>query len=379
MNNNMYVNEFLNKFPKAKLNIGNPKINAVLESFVDQYNDQFDKSWHTVKKIFRKHFEDNGIVFPKCNDMKPEFWIARGWDNPKEKISEISKNKPLPQTPAYWIKKGFVESEAKTKAKKFYDENIRGKRLLPTQIEYYIQKKGMTKKEAEKALTKEQAKRTQKLVDKETENPELRKRRLWNQIEYWTNKGYSEEQGYQLMREKFEERNLQTMKTLVQKFIIDGFDEKEALDKAQKSYKERAKKTMQTRIKNNSFGWQKASKQSLDFFKPLMEKLDKDNIEYYVGVDGNSEWFLASGTDYFYSYDFCIPSKKLIIEYNGEHIHPNPKMDEKRWSEWRHCWTNKTAKECRAEDLKKIGVAKKLGYNVIEIFESDNVNSLTLI
>jgi len=370
--------QFLELFPKAKLNIENRQINSILQQFIIKYNYELDKSWQTIGKLLRKHFSENEIFFPKCNDMKPEFWIVRGWDNPREKISELCKNKPLPHTKEYWIKKGFSEADAKIKGLNYYHTSTVKNRLLPTQLEYYTNK-GQSPEEAKISLRKEQAKRADKLVQKEKANPELRKRRLWNQIEYYTNKGYSEEIGYQLMSEKFKERNLQTMKKLTQKYLDKGQDKFTALESAQKDYKKRAKKTMKTRIKNKSFGWQKASKQSLEFFKPLMDYLDKENIEYYVGDETHQEYFIANGIEYFYSYDFCIPSKKLIIEYNGEHVHPNTKMSKEDWNDWKHCWTKESADKCREKELVKIEIAKERGFKVIEIYESDKISSKELI
>jgi hypothetical protein len=278
----------------------------------------------------------------------------------------------------YWIKKGFSEQDAIEKGLNHYHSSTTKNRLLPTQLEYYINK-GQSKEEAKISLKNEQSKRTAKLVAKEKANPELRKRRLWNQIEYYTNKGYTEEVGYQLMQEKFKERNLQTMKKLTEKYISKGYSEVDALESAQKDYKKRAKKIMKTRIENNSFGWQKASKQYLEFFQPLMDYLDENNIKYYVGTEDKQEWFIAKGIEYFYSYDFYIPSKKLIIEYNGEHIHPNPEMSKENWNNWKHCWTQKSADECRELDQIKLDVAREKGYKVVEVFERSKISSLSLI
>jgi len=344
--------ELLNQFPQLNFNLQNKTIHQQLTKFLTYRNSRTTKLHsNNIRRLVREFFKESfNITFPNVSNISPNFWKARG----------------------------YSEEEAKEKAENFYKDKIKGKRLLPTQLEYYTNK-GQSKEEATLSLKKEQAKRVDILVQKELKNPELRKRRLWNQIEYYTNKGYSEEVGYQLMQEKFKERNLQTMKKLTQKYINKGYDEFTALENAQKDYKKRAKKTMKTRIKNKSFGWQKASKQSLDYFKPLMDYLDKENIEYYVGTETKQEWFIAKGTEYFYSYDFCIPSKKLIIEYNGEHIHPNPEMSKEDWNNWRHCWNKKTADECRELDQIKIKVAEERGYKVIEVFESSKINLLELI
>jgi len=370
--------EFLQLFPKSKLNIENQHIDSILQSFIKTYNTKLDKSWQTVGKLLKVYFIKNKNELLGKTDNQVIFWESRGWLNPKEKVKDVVSKNLSNTSPKFWEARGFSEEEAKEKASNFYKDKIKGKRLLPTQLEYYI-KNGQTKEQAKVSLKKEQAKRADKLVQKELDNPELRKRRLWNQIEYYTNKGYSEEVGYQLMSEKFKERDLQTLKKLTQKYIDKGQDKFTALESAQKDYKKRAKKTMKTRIENKSFGWQKASKQSLDFFKPLMNYLDKKNIEYYVGDETHQEWFIAKGVEYFYSYDFCIPSLKIIIEYNGEHVHPNTKMSKEEWDNWEHCWTKESADACRSKELVKLNIAKERGFKVVEIYESDKIEVINLI
>jgi hypothetical protein len=344
--------QLLASFPQLGFNLDNYDIVAKYAGFLEYVLDEeillnIDNVRLHVREFFK---EEYGVTFPRVSKNSSKFWIARG----------------------------FSEEEAKIRTKEFYDTKIKNNRVLPTQLQYYLNK-GMSEEDAKQALKDEQTKRVKKLTDKEIANPMLRKQRLWNNIEYWLNKGFTEIQGMQLIEEKFKSRNLQTMVKLTKKFQDKGLNYDDALESAQKDYKKRAKKTMDTRIENNSFGFQKASKQSLKVFQPLMDKLDDESIEYFVGVEGNTEYFLASGTEYFYSYDFCVPSKKLIIEYHGEHTHPNPNMDPESWKNWKHCWTKKSANECRAKDLKKIRLAENKGYKVIEIFESDNYDLLSYL
>lgn len=368
--------EFIEKFPRSKLNINNQKINNILSMFIIKNSHILHKSWQTISTSLKFFFKSHDIHFPMCNDRKPEFWTSRGWDNPREKILETGN--PLPTSKVYWLKKGYSEIESELKTQQFYKEKIKGKRVLPTQLEYYINQ-GQTLEDATQSLKNEQANRASKLVEKELNNPELRKKRLWSNIEYYTSKGYSEEEGYELMAEKFKSRELQTMEKLISKYILKGFSTEDAIYRAKDDYKKRSQKSMNTKIKNNSFAWNQASKQSIKFFEPLMKKLNELNIPYHIGMEHNEEFFLAKGLEYFYSYDFCIPSMKLIIEYNGEHIHPNPNMSKEDWKNWKHCWTKKTADECRDYDQQKIKKAEEHGYKVIEVFESDVISSLELI
>jgi len=44
-----------------------------------------------------------------------------------------------------------------------------------------------------------------------------------------------------------------------------------------------------------------------------------------------------------------------------------------------HCWSKKSADECRVEDLKKIQLAESKGFKVIEVFESDKIKTNDLL
>jgi hypothetical protein len=372
----MTPQDFVQKFPKSKLNIENLIIYNLLKKFIEKYFDKFDKTWQTVNFYLKKFFKENGKELLGHNDRQVIFWTSRGWSENKaiKKIIELSRKSSL-SCVEYYLMKGYTEKESKKLAKEFYKKNFLEKRLLPIQKQYWINK-GYSEVEAIKKIREEQRRRANKLKEKENKNPQLRKERMWINVEYYLKRGYNEKQAEQIIAEKFKKRNLQTFKKLVEKLINKGYTEEESIEKARKHYKERARKSMETRKKNNSFGFQKASKQSIKFFKPLMDYLDENKIEYYVGCCGKSEYFIAKGKDYFLSYDFTIPKFNLIIEYNGEHVHPNPKMSEIEWKNWKHKWTGESADEVRKRDLKKIEIAKENGFEVIEVFESDKVNSL---
>jgi hypothetical protein len=46
-------------------------------------------------------------------------------------------------------------------------------------------------------------------------------------------------------------------------------------------------------------------------------------LKIYVGIPGSKEFYLKEES-FRYFYDFTIPRLKICIEYNGEHVHPNP-------------------------------------------------------
>lgn len=69
-----------------------------------------------------------------------------------------------------------------------------------------------------------------------------------------------------------------------------------------------------------------------------------------------------------YICDIFIPKLNLIIEYNGDYWHCNPN---KYNGEYIHPHKKKTASEIWKEDSFRIDNLKKMGYNLIVIWESD--------
>jgi G:T-mismatch repair DNA endonuclease (very short patch repair protein) len=74
--------------------------------------------------------------------------------------------------------------------------------------------------------------------------------------------------------------------------------------------------------------------------------------------------------------DIFKPDLNLIIEYNGDYWHCNPK---KYNSEYLHPHKKKTAKEIWTEDKVRIDYLKNLGYNLEVIWESDFKNDNKII
>jgi hypothetical protein len=74
--------------------------------------------------------------------------------------------------------------------------------------------------------------------------------------------------------------------------------------------------------------------------------------------------------------DVYIPKLNLIIEYNGDYWHCNPK---KYKEDYYHQIKGKTAKELWEYDKDKIDLIKNSGYNLEIVWESDLKNDRTLI
>lgn len=69
-----------------------------------------------------------------------------------------------------------------------------------------------------------------------------------------------------------------------------------------------------------------------------------------------------------YRYDYCLEEQKLVIEYNGDYWHCNPKLYEK---EYVNLKKGKTAKEIWEYDKIKLDLAIEKGYDVIVFWEND--------
>lgn len=67
-------------------------------------------------------------------------------------------------------------------------------------------------------------------------------------------------------------------------------------------------------------------------------------------------------------YDIYIPDLNMLIEFNGDYWHCNPK---KYKADYFHVKLNMTAKEIWAKDADKEKLAIENGYNFLTIWESD--------
>lgn len=71
-----------------------------------------------------------------------------------------------------------------------------------------------------------------------------------------------------------------------------------------------------------------------------------------------------------------IPKFNLLVEYNGDYWHCNPKKYE---SDYLNTKKNKTVKELWQYDANKLYLAKKNGYNCEVIWETDYKKNKNII
>lgn len=119
----------------------------------------------------------------------------------------------------------------------------------------------------------------------------------------------------------------------------------------------------------------KASLESLEVFEPIIEYCTSLNIEdtdIYIGKDNKNEYFINSnGSIYFY--DFCIRSKKIIIEYHGIGFHANPNWDINKLNNWKSAFSSESSTENINKTKIKNSVALEKGFTLLEIWSTDSL------
>jgi hypothetical protein len=222
----------------------------------------------------------------------------------------------------FWLEKGYTEEDAILKSKevmeeihqktfrKFKEDPEKYASKYPTKIEYYL-KRGLTKEEAEIEISRIQNRFSLKIcIDK-----------------------YGEEIG--------------------KKIWIDR--------------QERWKTTV---MKNGNLkgGYSKIS-QTL-FYEIIKNYNLKDLSDVYFWTK-NKEYFIKTD-NCIYLYDFVDLNSKKIIEYNGDQYHANPSIYLPESTPHPYHKSNKfTAEKIWEKDKRKMEVAKKLGFDIFVVWDSE--------
>lgn len=173
--------------------------------------------------------------------------------------------------------------------------------------------------------------------------------RTTNQIEYWINKGYTEEEA----KQKVSDRQ--------RTFTLDKCIEKYGQEKGVEVWKERQYKwvhSLQQSFEKDGDSRTPISKFESDCKKRICEILHIDipHKQKYISDKNNNH----------YSYDLTINNK--IIEFNGDYWHCNPNL---YCEDYFNKSKQKTAHEIWEYDKIKINCAKSFGYDVLVIWESE--------
>lgn len=159
----------------------------------------------------------------------------------------------------------------------------------------------------------------------------------------------------------------------VEKSVVDYFKYVEMYGErnAEREYvKYCYRKTKHWKRKSGRWG---ATRESLDFFGPILRRLDARRVGYRVGVEGNRELMLLdrnSGKVRYY--DLCIPSVRLVVEFDGV-THPSPLLSGEQLARWRCRYSGVSAEARLSDDEAKRRLAVSKGYQFLR-FHIDEVN-----
>lgn len=166
-------------------------------------------------------------------------------------------------------------------------------------------------------------------------------------------------------RNEHEYKNRQTT------FSFDICIKKYGKEKGKEIFIERQKKWQESLTKNGNLkcGFSKISQELFDnlnyYFKNRIFNYATNNGEFKIKKEnGNGIWL----------FDFTDVENKKIIEYNGDLFHANPKLFEK--NDFPHPYR----KELKSIDIwkmdqNKINSMKKLGYDILVVWDSEYRNS----
>jgi hypothetical protein len=305
-----------------------------------------------------------------------EYFIERGWSEEKA-LEEINKRKKeLKQRnrlcEEYWINKGYSKEEAaneisnqqkkssksvKTyhgkskkmlKEKGYSDEEIKRICLTPTNVEFWVNK-GYSENDAKEIISKRQVE-SAKQVDFE-------KRLLPSNTGYWINKGYSKEEA------KLKVSEHQT--TFSKEICIKKYGEEEGL----KRFTERQNKWSKSLTENGNLkmGYSKISQ---ELFYSILDECSINGRENICFATHNGEFKLDKHSGGIWLYDFVDLNNNKIIEYNGDDYHGNPKkyLAEDNPHPFRK---NITAQEMWDKDKRKLNRANEEGFEVLVIWDSE--------
>ena len=305
-----------------------------------------------------------------------EYWIERGWNEVDALVELGKRNKELKQRnrlcEEYWINKGYTKEEAineiskqqqkSSKCVKTYhgkskqmladkgysEEEIKRICLTPTNIEFWVNK-GYSENDAKELISKNQIEAV-KQVDFE-------KRLIPSNIEYWINKGYSKEEARQNVSEHQSTFSLQ-------KCIIKYGEEY-----GKKHFTERQNKWLNSLLTNGNMviGYSKISQ---DLFYKILEMYDINDRDKVYFATHNSEFKLDKKEGGVWLYDFTDIKNKKIIEFHGDMFHGNPKKYNS--VDYPHPFRKHiTAQEMWDKDKRKLDIAIENGYEVLVVWDSE--------
>lgn len=185
--------------------------------------------------------------------------------------------------------------------------------------------------------------------------------------EFWQRKGYSVDEAKQLAK--------QTSATYTLAHYQKKYDNETSLE----MYKDRKRKQSENwnprSAQGNNFQSSIAAKKYFLKLYKCLRKCDIIKLKYDYQTNFSGGEFFIRDSDKIYFYDLYIHSLKLIIEFNGHHVHPRKDvLTKEQWLNWKHAYSKKSADEIHEYDKAKLLAANKRGIRVIYIWLADDTD-----
>lgn len=266
------------------------------------------------------------------------------------------------------------------------NENCKGKHLNPNSKEFIMGVYNVNEKESLEIIHKrnkspfyienhdnqEEYRRYQSVRDRLNDEEYKKFIKYSKTIEYYIEK-YGLKDGTMIWNEINKKKDSTSFNFFLKK---NNFNYKKSIIE----FKERIKSVS---CKATSYIGGNYSKESYDFFKDLIIKLELNDDDI---IFGNNEFFI----EYFDSqlnkkrrffYDFIDIKNNLIIEYNGIRWHPNKnKMSKEQYEKWYFPFDKEIkASTLEEKDILKENIAIKNNYKYIVLWDCDGKDNNTNI
>ena len=271
------------------------------------------------------------------NKQNLEYWINKFPDKPLDEIKEMH-NKYYQS----WLshQKGWGKGDENINSIKNTTKQIRNSRS-PRNIEFYKRKYPELTLEEQENLRQEYIKKNNQSVKNTIKD---------TNIEYYINKGMTEEQAKNALAER--------QRTFTLEKCINKYGEEEGL----RRFSERQQKWLKSlynEFQSNGTGRSKQSLFAKEIIKYCCDKLN-------ISMPKSEKYIFDNVYNRSYAYDFMFKNK--IIEFQGDYWHCNPKLYKENFY---NKVKQKTASEIWKYDKEKAECAQKYNYKVLHIWEMD--------
>jgi hypothetical protein len=280
-------------------------------------------------EVITNRLKNSGVSIAKGSAYSIKYWIQRGL-NEEEAIKHVKTLQPT--NIEYWTSRGYSDKEAK--------DQTDGQKMCSLKgcIARFGEKEGLLKWNSREKLRSTCGKMGSA------------------NIEFWLKKGFNKEEA------KIKQSERQTTFNLSK--CIEKYGEEEGL----KVWNERQIKWQESLFRNGKLKVG-CSEISQKMFRELIKIYNLSDLNYIKFSEMGGELMIKDKRSFF-RYDFTDLKNKKIIEYNGDLFHGNPKLYNA--DSFPNPFNKKlTAKEIWDRDEKKINLAKKEGFEVLIIWDSE--------